>query len=115
MCLKIWTKCDSISECASIQRIISGLLYYQTLTNQDNNNDNHYGKHIFSDCLCELYPHYLDDIIHLSIKHCDDLEEINNILLNHSQYKKCNIKKCIFSHRHCNILDGLNGDINLHK
>ena len=34
------------------QRIISGLLYNQTLTNQDNN---HNGKKIFSDFLCEQY------------------------------------------------------------
>ena len=31
------TKCESILECFSIQRIISGLLYYQTLTNHNNN------------------------------------------------------------------------------
>ena len=41
-------KCESMVECKSIQRIVSGLLYYQTLTNQDNN-DNHNGKKIFSD------------------------------------------------------------------
>ena len=45
------TKCESISKCSSIHRIITGLLYYQMLTNKDNHN--HCGKQIFSDFLCE--------------------------------------------------------------
>ena len=109
------SKCKSMVECKSIHRIITGLLYYQTLTNKDNYN--HYGKQIFSDFLCSLYPHYLNDIIHLNIFHFNDndLEEINNIILNQAQYSPCNINKCMFIDRHLNILDGLNGDINSHK
>ena len=66
---------ESTSSCKPIHRVISGLLYYQ------NNNDH------FIDFLLSVYPHYLDDIIHLKTHHTnnDDLEFINNIILSHSQ------------------------------
>ena len=70
---------------------------------------------IFFCCFSSLC--YSLEFIHLNIKHTNDndLEEINNKILNQPQYKKCNVIECIFIDRHCNINDGLNGDIDSHK
>ena len=107
------TECQSVSECKSIHRIITALTYYQIL-NKTNNNAQHHGQSIFTDFLLQQYQNYLNDIIHLRTKHKNELEEIQDILLTHPQYKPCNIKECIFIDRHCGIDDGLNGDINGH-
>ena len=86
-------------------------LFYQSSTNEDKEDD-HNGKQISSDFLCEQYPHYLDDIIRLKVEHCDDVKEMNNTLLNQPQHEKYNINESIFIDLHFQISDGLNGDIN---
>ena len=108
-------KCKSaVSECKSIHRILTALQYYQML-NKNSQTDNNNGQTIFSNFLSEEYKHYLDDIIHLKACHPKDLEEIHQLLLKQSKHKQCDINKCILIDRHCQIDDGINGDIYAHK
>eukprot|EP00483_Globobulimina_turgida_P009190 UN09209 len=105
-------QCKTINECNSIQRVIKGLIYYQTLNNTKKENSN--GQAIFSEFLIEIYKHYLDDISHIVVRHDNDLESINNLLLQTSESLSigCDADHCLLSDRHYAINDGQNGNIN---
>ena len=106
-------KCTAIHECKSVQRVITALLYYQTLNSTKNENSN--AQSIFTQLLLEAYPHYLDDIAHLITKHDSDLEKIHKILTEKAEFVMCKVDACLLSDRHCEISDGKNGNINGNK
>ena len=109
------SKCKSaVSKCKYIHRIITALRYYQLL-NKTNQNNEYNGQIVFSDFLSEQYKYYMDDLIHLKVCHDKDLKEIYDSILAKSQNRPCDINKCIFIDRHCEIRDGKNGDIDQHK
>ena len=109
---EIKDKCNDIKECNAVQRVIAGLIYYESLNATKNENSN--GQSIFSRLLSEIYSHYLEDITHVMTAHNNnsDLEGINRLLLEQSPFDICDINKCLLSDRHCQIKDGNNGDIN---
>ncbi len=103
----------NVNECKSVKRIISGLIYYQSLNKTKNENSN--GQAIFSEFLLQIYKHYLNDINHIITIHDKDLEIINELLLKQSHSISCNVDKCLLTDRHCQINDGKNGNVDANK
>ena len=110
----ISNKCKDVTNCKSVQRVITALLYYQQL-NKGNKNENSNGQSIFSQLLSEAFTHYLDDITHLMSRHESELENIHKLLLAQPHFVKCSIDECLMSDRHCEINDGKNGNIKANK
>ncbi len=106
-------QCTSVDKCQSVDRVIAGLVYYQTLNNTKNENSN--GQIIFTQFLLDIYKNYLNDINHIIIIHDKDLEIINQLLLKQSHIISCNVDKCLLSDRHCKINDGKNGNVNINE
>eukprot|EP01084_Bolivina_argentea_P046706 86008_1 len=73
-------ECDEkkpdINNCACVNRIIHVLKYYASL----NTKTNQQGQLTFINFIQTLYKHYLNDMIHLTTVHEQDLQDINNIL-----------------------------------
>ncbi len=65
-------QCKTINECNSIQRVIKGLIYYQTLNNTKKENSS--GQAIFSEFFKEIYKHYFDASSHIAVRHNKDLK-----------------------------------------
>eukprot|EP01084_Bolivina_argentea_P064110 116952_1 len=103
----------NVNECKAVQRIIAGLIYYQTLNRTKNENSN--GQYIFSEFLLDIYKNYLNDINHIITVHDKDLEIINQLLLKQSHSMSCNVDKCLLTDRHCQINDGKNGNVYANK
>ncbi len=105
-------KCKDISQCKAVQRVLTALIYYESLNRTAAENSN--GQSIFTDLLCEAYSHYLSDITHVMTAHNSnaDLLEMHSLLLAQSPFGICEINQCLLSDRHCQISDGKNGDIN---
>eukprot|EP01084_Bolivina_argentea_P223834 378634_1 len=99
----------AVNKCKSVERIIGGLVYYQTLNNSKNENSN--GQSIFSEFLSVKYKHYLNDMNHIITIHDKDLERINELLLKQTHFISCDIDKCLLTDRHCQINDNKNGNI----
>ncbi len=85
-----------VKNCASVDRIISALKYY-TLLNAKNSYE---GQSTFISFLQTIYNNYLNDIIHLTTTHAQDLENINKSLRTHYGLKECDLKSCVLSDRH---------------
>ena len=118
---------SSISDCESIQRIISGLIRYQNvnklyetpkqkqLDSLPNEHEQSLAIEEFTDYLLTKYPNYMDDIIHLHQKHEYDLEKIHDLLLENDECQRCDINNCLVTDRHCDINDGKNGNIEVYN
>ena len=110
--------CDgSVTECPTINRVLNGLIKYQTLQRLDNMDNNHQQPpiHIFTEYLLTEYTNYMDDIIHLHKKHEYDLEKIHDLLLQNDEYERCDINNCLITDRYCDINDGKNGNIEVYN
>ena len=99
-----------LSECKSVHRMITGLIYYQVVneknksTTNDKNKETNYGRDVFNNLISQQYQHYLDDIIHFNTKHQNHLEEIHDtMLIKHPDYKPCDVNSCIATNRHCQM------------
>eukprot|EP01084_Bolivina_argentea_P005565 10475_1 len=73
-------ECDerkpNVDNCACINRIIHALKYYAFLNKKTKKE----GQLTFINFIQTLYKHYLNDMIHLTTVHEQDLQDINNIL-----------------------------------
>ena len=95
-------QCDgrkSYQQCSSIARLSVSLKYYSSL--DIINNDEH--RDIFTDFVSNIYPNLLDDYIHFTKCHGDQIEEIHLDFLNNRGFKVCNINNCTYSSRHHNV------------
>ena len=82
--------------CPSLKRVIYALKHYGAMTcNMDNE-----GVSTFVDFIKSIYKNYLNDIIHLTEVHGDDLEDIHKSLFNEYRFKHCDLRKCKISGRH---------------
>ena len=90
-----------INDCLCIKRVVSCLRYYQDL----NANFSEFGASKFCEFLSVEYGHYLDDMIHLTVEHNKDLEDINKALLKEEGFKHCDVNKCCLTDRHCDPAD----------
>ena len=98
-----------VSNCESVKRVINALLKYQNIIKISSKPEHGHRQQlpiqIFTDYLLTKYPEFLNDLNHVYIKHEYDIEEIQKIFTQHSQYELCDIHKCQISNRHCNILE----------
>eukprot|EP01084_Bolivina_argentea_P307039 530646_1 len=104
-CNKTKTNHDIISNCAYLQRLTMGMVYFDTLCNDNTPNKHIISKlsqQIFVDFCVESYPNLLDDFIHFIQKHATNVQliQISNELNAKYQIKKCNITKCNKFTRH---------------
>ena len=62
-----------------------------------------------------LYGNYLNDIIHIIDSHDNevDLYFMNKELFAHKHFIGCSVNNCMISDRHCGIVDGKNGQIDI--
>eukprot|EP01084_Bolivina_argentea_P091584 164848_1 len=92
-------KTPNINNCACITRIIHSLKYYAFLNTKRNKE----GQVTFINFIQTLYLHYLNDMIHLTTTHEQDLQDINNMLFDKYGFKKCDVKSCVLTDRHCKM------------
>eukprot|EP01084_Bolivina_argentea_P234502 394798_1 len=56
-------------------------------------------QHAFSDFMTRIYKTFLDDYIHLVVKHSNS-NDINSILMNCARFRSCSAVRCNFTARH---------------
>eukprot|EP01084_Bolivina_argentea_P163484 284406_1 len=96
-------QCDEnkpdMGNCKCIDRVVYSLKYYTKLNTKTDEKE----RIIFVEFIQGTYPNYLNDIIHLTTAHDDDLERIHNLLFTKYKFKACDIGKCILSSRHSTV------------
>lgn len=97
--------------CQSVKRLIYGLRYFTILTQKRRDQES---LATFSDFIQTVWRNYINDIVHLSV-HEKDLEQIHHSLFTEYGLKKCDLKRCKLSARHCQInrKDGNDGTTEL--
>ena len=108
-------ECDTtkpdMNSCQCINRVIHSLSYYTALNTESNKE----GRETFVDFIQNIYPNYLNDIIHLTTIHDQDLQKIHLELFSKYGFKKCDIKSCILTDRHYRGGDRTNNNGNHNK
>eukprot|EP01084_Bolivina_argentea_P122941 217892_1 len=109
-------KCDTnvvdsniINNCFFLKRIIYAVKYYQSLNPRQSKE----AQSTFIKFISEKYKHYLDDVIHLTTKHEQHLELINNALRMDNDFRGCDINSCSLTARHCGITNFVENDSKL--
>eukprot|EP01084_Bolivina_argentea_P047659 87841_1 len=80
----------NIDGCSHLNRILHGLKYYLSLSNEDD----------FTRFCKEVYQCILDDYIHVITIHSNQLSEIHEQLITDKQFSECNVNKCAVVQRH---------------
>eukprot|EP01084_Bolivina_argentea_P004324 8226_1 len=81
----------NIKQCDHINRLIHGLMYYQSINPSDNN---------FTTFCVDIYKQLIDDHIHLVTKHSQQLEAIHQQLVEDKRFGECSINECARIQRH---------------
>eukprot|EP01084_Bolivina_argentea_P236257 397297_1 len=90
-------KCKSIEDgCKSTERMIYAMKYYSLLNIINNNNH----KEQFKKFVNEKYKLLLEDYIHITDKHNNDLDNIYKLMIEKYNFNKCNINNCVLIFRH---------------
>eukprot|EP01084_Bolivina_argentea_P269892 458814_1 len=92
------TDCSGLikSGCECFRRVDAGLKYYQSL-----NLDAETHQQNMMEYFNEKYKHFLDDYIHILLKHNDEIGYIyNTIISNQKQNNICDLAKCSSAKRH---------------
>eukprot|EP01084_Bolivina_argentea_P302379 521920_1 len=113
------TNCDEsqieiISNCSFLERLITGLKYFNVMINDKNINKSKVSKEIFIEFSDEVYTTYLDDFVHFVKQHGtnEQLTEIEKELKNKYGFVPCNISKCNKLARHYRSRDEYKSEIN---
>ena len=87
---------DIVKQCDHLSRIVEALKYYSLLMNAKKLDE---GKRLFSDFCDEYYPQFLNDYIHLTTVHSDDLQAIHEDMKTNFAFKGCEMKNCKLERR----------------
>ena len=82
--------------CPALIRLFISLKYHTNLDVINDRND----QNVFVDFMDNVYPYYLNDIIHFVKEHGHQLQQIYFDLINIHGFSKCDLKKCMFASRH---------------
>eukprot|EP01084_Bolivina_argentea_P020673 38438_1 len=96
--------CNGIKDgCKPIQNILHALNDYESLDKDD------YNPQSISEICQTKYPSLLDDCIHVTITHKDELNDIYNFIYK-NQMNNCSVFTCTFSQRHNSESSTKSGD-----
>jgi len=84
--------------CLSMQRLLVALKYYSTLNILDSEDDLRRFQHF----VFKVYTNnnFVDDYVHLSMKHEHQLEEIQTHFVQQHMQNECDLSKCVYTARH---------------
>eukprot|EP01084_Bolivina_argentea_P145171 254514_1 len=86
----------TMETCLKTQRLITGLKFYTMLDVENNEAD----QNKFDKFMRETYKEILNDYMHFTDSHNDDLERINKMLIESQVFETCDISNCRFSADH---------------
>eukprot|EP01084_Bolivina_argentea_P025535 47488_1 len=89
---------SSVDKCLCIHRLLEGIKYYMSLDVHSKSLDDK--KNTFIEFASEMYQSFLDDYIHITTRHNDELNDILNLMIQQHDIISCDITHCSALLRH---------------